>query len=57
MPVQGQLHADLHVKELFFLRNRAMSMEVQVKKRVSLVLIVPVLVHQVQVHVKFGDIV
>jgi len=36
-----------------------MSMEVQVKKRVSLqsVLIVPVLVHQVQVHLKFGDIV
>ena len=38
-------------------KSRNESMEVQVKKRVSLVLIVPVLVHQVQVHVKFGDIV
>jgi len=48
VPVQGQLHADLHVKEnILSEKSRNESMEVQVNKRVSLqsVLIVPVLEH------------
>jgi len=48
VPVQGQLRADLHVKEnILSEKSRNESMEVQVNKRVSLqsVLIVPVLEH------------
>jgi len=59
VPVQGQLHADLHVKEnILSEKSRNESMEVQVNKRVSLqsVLIVPVLEHQVQAHLKFGEL-